>query len=110
MKTFKLIAVATALGITSLAYAVPAAAEAREQVLSETVIYSDLDLTTANGAAALYSRLKLAARRVCRNSETRDQVSACMRTAIDVAVKDVNRPSVTALHEGRAASDLTAQR
>jgi UrcA family protein len=109
MKTLKLIAVTTALVATSVACAVPAGAE----TVSETVNYSDLNLETTAGAAALYSRLEVAARHVCRalySPGAPFQVSSCLHEVLEAAVKNVNRPNLTALHEGRAASGLTAQR
>jgi UrcA family protein len=109
MKTLKLIALTTVLVATSFACAVPAAAE----TLSETVNYSDLDIDTPAGAAALYSRLEVAARHVCRALQSPGvpfQMGVCRQQALDGAVKNVNRPNLSALHEGRAAPGLTAQR
>jgi UrcA family protein len=109
MKTLKLFAVSTALVAGSLACAVPAAAADT----SQTVKYSAVELNTTAGTAALYRRLKNAAWRVCRDTDYRiapNQFVACMQQAVDGAVRDIDRPNLNALHEGRAGTGLTAQR
>lgn len=69
---------------------------------SELVQFADLDMTRAAGAAALYQRLRSAARRVCREQEPgrhldlKKRQTICMNTAIGNAVTAVNRPALTA--------------
>ena len=120
MKTLSNTAVAaTALGL-ALALSVPGAAAplagSKVTTRTEVVKYSDLNLATPTGAAMLYSRIKTAATRVCRgiipamDAHARFERTTCVRDLTETAVKDVNRPSLTALHEGRATDDLTAQR
>ncbi len=69
---------------------------------SVTVSYADLDLAKAAGAERLYSRISRAARSVCQFNpkDLRQAISgrACMSTAINKAVADVNKPLLTAHH------------
>ena len=120
MKTLTKAAVAvTALGL-SLALSVPGEAaplaSADTITRTEVVKYGDLNVATTAGAAMLYDRIRTAASRVCRDvipsvsARNRFERMTCVRELMDTAVKDVNRPALTALHEGRATDDLTAQR
>lgn len=114
MKTaIRLTAIAAALA-TSLALSVPASADSE---VSEVVKYDDLNLTTTTGAQTLYKRLKAAAWRVCRESVSLAGTSGmlqqgqCMKTLVESAVHNVNKPELTALHEGTAVdAGMTASR
>jgi UrcA family protein len=114
MKNFTRIVALGAILTTPLALAVPAFAEAPSR--SEVVKYNDLDLATAAGAETLYSRLKVATWRVCRDVVSSSGLpammdrSACQAELLETAVKDVNLAALTALHQGKAASALTAAR
>jgi len=72
-----------------------------DQVRSVVVHFSDLNLQSRAGAARLYHRIQMAAGRACGSERLTGQftVSAdwtsCVEIAIDRAVTDVNRPSVT---------------
>jgi UrcA family protein len=89
----------TALADSSTA-AVPTAA----------VHYKDLDLSTEQGASALYRRIVAAAREVCHNPGSRDlqQFAAsekCQAKAIEQAVNDVHSSKlamVLAAHNARS--------
>jgi len=78
------------------------AADRVGDVPTKTVSFRDLDLTTANGAQALYDRLETAAREVCRGTEFAD-FDACRARAIDEAVKHVGSPLLSAAN--RSARD-----
>ena len=71
---------------------------------SVTVKYRDLNLSTIEGATALYQRLKSAARLVCDEPSTgldeHRVYQACFRAAIADAVTKVNSPLLTAVYEG----------
>jgi UrcA family protein len=76
-----------------------------EDVPSKTVRFSDLDISKADGAKVLYSRIRGAARDVCGASVGNDPImrlaiKGCITAAIDKAVKDVNAPMLTYLHSG----------
>jgi UrcA family protein len=69
------------------------------------VRYQDLDLSSRDGNAKLYSRLKGAAAQICDKqlehvartsfSQTRSLQNSCLSHAIDGAVARINRPSFT---------------
>ena len=105
MKTFRTSIAATlsCLGIALCVSAVAAANDANEP-RSVTVQYSDLDITSHLGAVTLYGRLRSAARSVCtpfegRELQRRALWNACYNQALSNAVIQVNRESVTALHQ-----------
>lgn len=114
MKSFKLTAVSTAVAVATLACSVPAVA-ADTAPPSQIVKFADLNLSSQSDAQILHSRLKTAAWQVCRESTSGAAAGGflifrCVRAALDEAVKDVNRPSLTAVHAGGAAANLTARR
>jgi UrcA family protein len=67
-----------------------------------TVKYADLDVSKPQGAAALYARIKQAARQVCLPLEDRDFRSkahdACVHKAIADAVAKVDLPELFAVY------------
>ncbi|HEX4198979.1 MAG TPA: UrcA family protein [Caulobacteraceae bacterium] len=103
------------LGLT-LSFAIAAGAEAAPPVFSDAppsdsgarqvaVRYADLDLTRADGASVLLSRLRRAASLACggRPSSPVDlgamqDYRACVRNGLDGAVGRVNAPLVTAFY------------
>jgi UrcA family protein len=88
----------------SLGAAQVAAARPAPEFLTKRVKYVDLDLSRADGAAILYSRIRSAAHQVCDPpsssvfTESFVAARACMRQAIAHAVVDVNAPALTNLH------------
>lgn len=104
-----------ALGATlalSLASSVPALAA--DTTPSIVVKYNDLNLATADGASKLYSRLKKASIGVCQRmyspspGNLTEQVR-CRSTVLEAAVKDADKPLLTALHRSTTV-ELTASR
>ena len=98
-------AIVTALcALSSSLVASDAGASASDpRVPTATVRYSDLDLTTTDGLHALYQRLRVASRQVCRAYEGQDlaQLShwqACYKQALDGAVTQLKLPGLTSLH------------
>ena len=80
--------------------AVAAAGNAAASLPQRTVRYSDLNLDSPGGAAALYQRIRAAARAVCESPVASDRqaeafVERCAREAIKRAVDAVNAPRVT---------------
>jgi UrcA family protein len=71
---------------------------------SVKVAYSEVALSSSAGAAAVYVRIKDAARKVCdvytgaRTLQTQIAVSKCIDIAVSDAVLKVDRPRLTALH------------
>jgi UrcA family protein len=74
---------------------------------SVVVRYADLDITTRQGASALYRRIAAAAQRVCPDADIRDldfssQIRACQQQAIARAVQAISSPLLAALYEENA--------
>ena len=96
MKRFITLASTYILGLATL---IPCQAE--EAPRSRTVQFADLDITHVEGAAALYSRIRRAARSVCDGYNSmelvrRQRYIACYETAVSNAVAEVNEPVLTA--------------
>ena len=69
-----------------------------------TVKYEEYDLNTEKGAQALYAHLQAASKEVCApldGREVRQHAAwkACYKEALSNAVLNVNRDTVTALHQ-----------
>jgi UrcA family protein len=78
----------------------------------ERVSLSGLNLDTEADAKILYGRLKKAAMEVCQRVVGQNvslEVGRCSSQLLDIAVSEVNRPALTALH-GKPAAQLSAQR
>lgn len=85
-----------------------AMADALVNVKSEVVRYDDLRLISAVGAAVLYGRLHVAAERACGGPlEGQQQLvrqqrhHACVDSALEKAVSDVNHPVLTQYYESK---------
>ena len=77
-----------------------AAGTAGDEPTRRTVHFTDLDLTRASGARALYQRIRSAAEEVCVPPIASDPCAAadsrpCIEAAIERAVSDVNSPLLT---------------
>ena len=101
-----LLATAALAGIVCLLGITPAWSGTPQQA-SVTVSYRDLDLSTPEGANALYHRIQTAARKVCgyAGADVIEQAiwKGCYRSAIATAVAKVDSPLLTAVHSGRPA-------
>lgn len=78
-----------------------------------TVRYGDLDLSSPQGAVALYRRIGIAAEEVCRPFEGRDLARtsifrACKQRAVADAVSRVNRPELFAVYNANNRTPLPA--
>ena len=82
------------------------------QISHEDVTYSDLNLSTEEGARAFLKRLDNAAKRVCGAEPSRSPLQPrlimtyerCVSDAVDASVAQVNAPLVVALHRGAPES------
>jgi UrcA family protein len=96
-----LAAIACTVGARPALAAVPI--ETTQQV---TVKFADLDLSTPEGAQALYGRIKRAARMVCDLDDTEPELIAlyreCYDDAVANAVAQANRPMLTSLYQSTA--------
>jgi UrcA family protein len=75
-------------------------------VLQEKVAYGDLNVSSARGAATLYSRIRMAATDVCRplsgdGLDTKNLWHKCVDNAIAGAVKAVGEPALTAVFNAK---------
>ena len=98
---------------TCLLGATQAPAADPSDVRSETVSYRDLNLSTIEGATALYLRIKHAANHVCDEPGTGiahfQEWKSCYQAAIADAVAKVNSPLLTSVHGGKnGESTVTA--
>jgi UrcA family protein len=72
-----------------------------------TVSFAELDITKPRGLEVLYSRIEHAAKIVCgvdympKSLARNRHATACYKTAIDDAVRQINRPTLTALHRAK---------
>lgn len=101
MKRASLAVALTVMSCLPLAHA-ESVSEVRSQY---EVDYSDLDLSRAQGAVALYHRLQRAAEHVCGSHWTSTRLVAryhrCVRTAMESAVADVNEPLLSSYHQSK---------
>jgi UrcA family protein len=102
-----------ALGAAVLALgAIPAPVPAQEaRSPSQVVNFADLNLDNAQGAEAMFGRIKSAAGEVCREEAISDlsayhEWRACVRAATDTAVATLASPKVSALNEGHRANPV----
>jgi UrcA family protein len=90
--------------LAGLSLAMQAMADSPDAIRTVTVKYADLNISTIEGATALYQRLKGAARRVCSNADTAPFAAfayrGCYVKALNDAVAKVNNPMLTALNQG----------
>jgi UrcA family protein len=74
------------------------------ELVTKTVRFGDLDLSTGLGAQALYDRIKGAARDVCRGSASYRSMHACRAAAIENAVLGVGSPLLSSVHRSTVDS------
>lgn len=86
---------------------------------TETVKYMPSTIESMDGAAQLYEELKAAAERVCRDPENHDSRflqrdndarTQCMTEALQQAVRRIDMPMVTFLHQDRGRAHTVARR
>ena len=95
MKRFITLASTSILGLAIL---IPS--QAAEAPQTRTVQFADLDITRAEGAAALFGRIRGAAKSVCDVHNSRELLRrqlyiACYETAVSTAVAKINEPTLT---------------
>jgi UrcA family protein len=82
----------------------PAAASDTIVTKSKVVRFSDLNLSSNDGARTLYERINLAARTVCSGADSgspfgRSEYRKCIKKAVDDAVAKVDRPTLYVVHQ-----------
>ena len=90
---------------------------AGEEVRSETVKFTDLNMSTSEGVQALYGRIHAAAWRVCSTPSAdplfQHGARGCARKAEAKAIETVNLPQLTAFYRmktGDQTQPLSASR
>jgi UrcA family protein len=105
---FRALSLLAAIGLSA-----PGLAQSTSTAPAPTSIvrYHDLDLSSAAGIRTLYGRIQNAAWRVCLEiSPTGIENVKCRQTLVDIAVGEVNRPALTALHTGNKSREVAANR
>jgi len=102
---FRGILAATILGATVAGLPAVGAAGDPSSVRTVTVGYSDLSVSSPEGAASLYRRIVWAARQVCEAPDSR----ACVNKAIADAVTKVGQPELAAVYNARNAQPPPAR-
>jgi UrcA family protein len=72
-----------------------------------TVKFRDLDVSTPQGAAALYARIRAAAYDVCSEFDSHDNISALLQR--DKCVEDVTSSAVTKLNSSALSAVYNAK-
>lgn len=113
--------IATAIiGLLSSGFAAVCAAADSTGTPQAIVRYADLDVSTSQGAVALYNRIRFASEGVCATwdgggLDSKVHVKTCVQRAIEGAVAKVNRPALFAVYAAKhqiqqPAKILTADR
>ena len=112
--------IAAAIGITMISSFSTLCNSGTPDVPKTMVRYADLDISTTQGATALYNRIRFAAEGVCSGYFHDDLVAKsgwklCMKEAIEGAVTKVNQPALSAVYAAnygmpRPETILTADR
>lgn len=92
----------------ALAFSFATVSRAAEDTMppQELVKFADLDVSTSQGASALYDRIRRAAINVCSRSYDSGlaywlEKDACLRKAIGDAVVTLNRPALSAVYASK---------
>jgi UrcA family protein len=99
------------LGVLATGAASVSTAAEGSEFLQKTVKYADLNLSTSQGAAALYNRIRAAADEVCSplnvdKLASKSRVAACVHKAIADAVTTVDQPTLTAVYTAKYRQPL----
>jgi UrcA family protein len=100
--------------VTTSGAILPAAADSFDAPRA-TVKYADLSISTPQGAAALYARIRAAAYNVCSEFDSYHNIGAlvererCVNAAIDAAVTKVNSPALSAVYASKTGRDTPAR-
>ncbi len=105
--TFQRMSVTVAFSALVLSFAAVCSAADSTDEPQATVKYADLNLSSPQGAASLYSRIRAAADTVCRAQDGHDLTSMtlfdrCVHKAIADAVTKVDRPALYAVYNAKS--------
>jgi UrcA family protein len=96
----------TVLGVLVSTFAAVCGAADSGEVPTAVVRYADLDISTTQGATALYNRIHSTAEGLCAPFNGADllfkfEAKACVQQAIKGAVAKVNRPALSAIYAAK---------
>ncbi len=97
LNTIRHVVTAAIVVTLALGFAVPAGAADDTEVRKIAVKFGDLNVSAPEGAAALYARIRAAARSVCSEPDDpwgRMRAARCVHKAIADAVTKVNQPAL----------------
>jgi len=106
--------IAPAMLVAGLAHAGTPAGQSLLEVPRVVVAYDDVNIATPRGADVVLQRIVMAARQVCeagsglRGVREAQDIKQCVRAATQAAVREINAPQLTALHQRRAAANQIA--
>jgi UrcA family protein len=85
------------------------AGAADSDVPHRLVKYGDLNVSSPEGAATLYARIRIAAAEVCRSFDSREfatqnNLKFCVHKAIADAVKKVDQPELYAVYNAKSGT------
>lgn len=106
---FQRISVTVAFSALVLGFAAVCPAADSTDEPQATVKYADLNLSSPQGAASLYARIRVAADAVCRGLDGHDPTSMtlfsrCVHKAIADAVTKVDHPTLYAVYNAKNKS------
>jgi UrcA family protein len=99
---------AALLGCFAMAHADPVSDLLRQPAPEIIIGYDDLDISHPRGLEELYTRIERAAMAVCDYDRMHKELArqrrpaACYKAAVEDAVRQVNKPTLTALHKTKA--------
>jgi UrcA family protein len=102
---------AALFGVLALSCGALSIAADNSDVPQAVVKFSDLNVSSAQGAAVLYSRIAAAANQVCKAFDSKDLGSrsrrdACVHKAITDAVVNVGQPALFAIENAKSHRSL----
>lgn len=105
--------VSAVLGVLSFGCAAVNLAADNDEVPSATVRFSDIDISSPEGAAALYSRIAAAADEVCKSSDTDSRalpdqgaMITCVHLTVRNAVARLKQPRLSAIYNSKHVDAL----
>jgi UrcA family protein len=97
---------ATLVATLGIAFAASAGASDESGLRKITVKFGDLDVSTSQGAASLYTRIRAAAIKVCSQPDPIWNSRSCVDKAVTEAVSKVNRPALFAVYNDHYKTSL----
>jgi UrcA family protein len=97
---------ATIVATLTAGFAAPASSTEEAGVRKIIVKFGDLNVTTPEGASALYARIRTAAAQVCRQPDPLWNTRSCVDKAIADAVTKVNQPALFAAYNSHYKPSL----